>query len=190
MTVEEIFSKISAHMIQGMMIHEQFANYYDFLGLKGYKRCHEYHYLDETCSYRGICRYYINHYNKIIPDVEIDAPEIIPSSWYNYTRQDVDAGTKRNAVKTGLQTWRDWEIKTKKLYEQMYKELMAIDEVAGACKVKQLIIDVDCELKKVERYHLNKEATNYDMSGIIAEQHKKHNKYQKKIEEDIRVKIC
>ena len=67
MTIEEIYGRISKHMILGMMIHDQLANYYDFLGLKGYKRCHEYHFLSETCAYRGLNRYFINHHNKLIP---------------------------------------------------------------------------------------------------------------------------
>ena len=35
MTVEEIYAELSAHMIKGIMMHEQLANYYDFLGLEG-----------------------------------------------------------------------------------------------------------------------------------------------------------
>jgi hypothetical protein len=155
-TVDEIYARIAQHQIKGIMLHEQFANYYDFLGLKGYKRCHEYHYLDETCAYRGLCRYFINHHNKLIPQLPVEDPKIIPDSWYRYTRQDVDTTTKKNAVKNGLIIWVDWEKDTKKLYEQMYKELIAIDEVASAMKIKQLICDVDCELKKAERYQLEK----------------------------------
>ena len=66
MELKEIYSKISEHMINGMMLHDQMANYYDFLGLKGYKRCHEYHFMKETCDYRGLCRYYINHYSEFL----------------------------------------------------------------------------------------------------------------------------
>ena len=119
MTVEEIFATISSHMVKGLMIHTQLADYYDFLGLCGYKRCHEYHALKETCSYRGINRYYINHYNKLVVEQPIENPEVIPQNWYQYTRQDVDANTKRNAVKNGLDKWVEWEQETKKLYEQM-----------------------------------------------------------------------
>lgn len=190
MTVEEIYRDIAKHMIEGMMMHEQLANYYDFLGLDGYKRCHEYHYMMETCSYRGICRYFINHHNKLIPYEEVENPEVIPENWYNYTRQDVDATTKKNAVRNGLTKWVEWERNTKLFYEQMYKELMDINEVASACKVKCLIMDVDCELKKAERYLLNKAAINYDINSIISEQRSKHDKYKKKMEKDIKVKIC
>ena len=176
-------------MIKGMMTHEQLANYYDFLGLEGYKRCHEYHYLAETCAYRGLCRYFINHHDKLIPYRDVDNPEVIPSAWYDHVRSDVNPSTKKNAVRTGLTSWVEWERETKKLYERMYKELMDIDEVASACKIKELIHDVDHELKKAERYWLNKEAIGYDLTAIVEEQRKKHNKYKRKLEH-LGVKIC
>ena len=189
MTVDEIFAEVSAHMVKGMMVHESMANYYDFLGLCGYKRCHEYHYLKETLAHRALNRYFINHHNKLVPYRKIDDPEIIPETWYGRVRQDADANTKKNGVRNGLAKWVDWEKDTKKLYEQMYKELMDIGEVASAMKFKELICDVDHELKNAERYQLNKEATNYDINGIIAEQRKKHNKYEKMMKE-MGVHLC
>ena len=189
MTVDEIYAELSAHMIKGIMMHEQLANYYDFLGLEGYKRCHEYHYLDETCAYRGLCRYFINHHNKLIPYRDVDDPKVIPDSWFVHVRQDVDANTKKNAVRTGLSTWVNWEKETKQLYERMYKELLDIDEVASAMKIKELICNVDCELKKAERYYLNKEAIGYDIGHIIEEQRYKHDKYNRKMRK-LGVKIC
>ena len=35
MTVEQIYSELAAHKIKGMMMHENLANYYDFLSLRG-----------------------------------------------------------------------------------------------------------------------------------------------------------
>ena len=52
MTIEEIFNKIAAHMIEGIMYHDEFAKVYDFLGLWGYARCQDYHHLEEEQSYR------------------------------------------------------------------------------------------------------------------------------------------
>lgn len=189
MNIDEIYSTLSAHMIKGVMIHEQLANYYDFLGLGGYKRCHEYHSIAEMCVHRGLNRYYINHHNRLIGESEIENPDIIPTSWYQHARQDVDANTKRNAVKNGLSKWVDWELDTKELYERMYKEALDIGEVASACKIKQLVDDVDRELKNAERYQLNKEATGYDMTVVIEEQAKKHKKYSNKLRQ-IGITIC
>ena len=190
MELSEIYSKIANHQVQGLMIHEELANYYDFLGLKGYKRCHEYHYLAETMNYRSLCRYVINHHSMLIPDTRVEVPDVIPESWYKYKREDVDATTKKNAVKAGLTMWVNWERKTKTLYESMYNEMLNIGEVADALYISQFVCDVDKELKKAERYWLNKEATDYDMTLIIDEQNKKHKKYQKKCEKELKVSIC
>lgn len=181
MTVDEIYRDLSAHMIQGMMFHEQLANYYDFLGLEGYKRCHEYHFFEETCGYRKLCRYFINHHSKLVPYKEVDDPGVIPDSWYKYERQDVDAGTKKNAVKSGLERWVNWERETKKFYESMYRELINIGEVASAKFLCDYIEDVDVELKYAERYHISKASTGYDMVYIIEEQPKKHELYKDKL---------
>lgn len=100
MTVEEIYSKILQHMIKGLMFHEQMANYYDFLGLKGYKRCHEYHYLEENCAMRTLNRYFINHHNKLIPKLEVSDPEIIPNSWYKYSVRMLITAQRKMQLKT------------------------------------------------------------------------------------------
>ena len=65
MNSEELFAKISAHMVKGIMFHAQMADYYDFLGLRGYKRMHEYHYFEESMMFRALHRYYINNYCKL-----------------------------------------------------------------------------------------------------------------------------
>ena len=44
MTIEEIFSELAAHAIEGMMVHDQMMSYYCFLNLKTYAKCHEDHY--------------------------------------------------------------------------------------------------------------------------------------------------
>ena len=190
MNIEEIYSKINEHMINGLMLHDQLANYYDFLGLEGYKRCHEYHYLEENIAYRSLNRYFINHHNMLIPEAKFTNINIIPESWYEHKREDVDIATKKNAVRSGLVKWVDWETKTKKMYEQMYQEAMNIGEVASAYKIKCLVKDADRELKMAERYLLNKESIGYDMTAIVEEQHKKHDKYKRKMEKCLRIHLC
>lgn len=184
MTIDEIFSQIIQHQIKGLMIHEQLADYYDFLCLKGYKRCHEYHFFEENIIFRKISRYYINHHNKLIPNSEVSNPSVIPSNWYKYKREEVDNSTKRTAIKNGFKIWVDWEYETKKLYESMYNELLNMNDVASSIMLKDIIKDVDCELKCAERKYLELKSIDYDMSVIIPEQEHLHDVY-KKLMEDI-----
>lgn len=181
MTIDEIYSKTASHMIEGIRVHEQLANYYDFLNLHGYKRCHEYHYLCESKHFRKLNRYFVNHHEKLIPESKVENPEIIPASWYDYKREDVSSTDIRNAVKTGMEKWVSWERETKILYETMFKEAMTIGEVASAKKICKFIKCVDHELKMAERYMLKLKAIDYDLGFITSEQKWIHNKYKAKL---------
>lgn len=180
MTVAEIFSTLSSHMIKGIMIHEHLSNYFDFLSLRGYKRCHEYHYLQETCTHRKLCRYYINHFHKLIAESPIENPKVIPDSWYRYTRQDVDNGTKKTAIKNAFELWKNWEIETKELYEKSYKDLLELGDIGATNLICELIKDVDYELKQVNRKLLELKSIDYDLSIIVPAQTEIHNHYKSK----------
>ena len=80
--------------------------------------------------------------------------------------------TKQNAVKTGLETWVSWEKDTLKLYQNLYKELFTLGEIASANKINELICDVQEEIAEAEQYHLNKVAVGYDIVYIVEEQDK------------------
>lgn len=181
MTVEEIFKSLAEHMLKGTMLHEELANYYDFLGLAGYKRCHECHFLEQILGYRKLQRYYINHFNKLIEQAIPKPEDIIPSSWFAVKREEVDAATRQNAVKAGMEKWVAWERETKQFYEQMYTALIAIKQISAALFLEQFINDVNCELKKAERYWINKKAISYNMDVIITEQKEYHDKYKKQM---------
>ena len=169
-TIEQIFSDISSHQIKGLMIHSQLADYYRFLGLDKYADCHEHRYKEESHCWRKITSYYIEHFNKLIEEQEIDNPNIIPSDWYNVTRNDVDTSTKRRSVERGLNKWIDWETETKVLYEEAFSDLLSLGEGAAAMRVKKCLCDVDDELAEANNYLLNKKAVDYDITHIIGEQ--------------------
>ena len=182
MAIDEIFTELSGHMIKGLMIHDQMSDFYDYLSLRGYKRCHEWHYMKEMSGYRRLHRYVINHYGKLIEEKRIDDPEVIPSSWYRYSRNEVDANTKRNAVRTGIEKWVSWEKETKALYQKAYRELMDMKEEAMAIFLQDYIEDVDCELKWAERKAIELADVDYSLAFILGEQKRLHDKYKRKME--------
>lgn len=178
MTVSEIFAKLNSHMIEGIMLHDQFASYYDFLNLVGYKRCHKYHALHEMKARRKTLEYYTSHFGKPVEDIKATDPKVIPANWYAHTRRDADAGTKRKAVKEGFMKWNEWEKNTKDLYQRAYKELMETGEIAAALFIGKLIKDVDCELKEVEKHALKLSDVDYDIVYIYECQPVIHKKYK------------
>lgn len=182
MTVEEIFSHISAHMIKGLMIHDQLSSGYGFLNLCGYKKCHEYHYFEESYNYRCLQDYYLEHYNKLIPEEKIENPNIIPANWYKYARIDVDANTKRAAVKDMMKKWVTWEQETKMLLETSYKALYDMGEISAARKIGHFLDDVNEELSWAESKHISLENTGYEIGSIIGQQKHLCKKYWEKMQ--------
>ena len=181
MTVEEIFGKISAHMVEGMMFHEQMSDYYGFLGLDGYRCCHKYHYICETVSRAKVHKFYIDNYNKLLIDNFVNSGSIIPTGWNKLTRFDVDPATKRTAVKNGLAEWHKWEKSTVELYSQMLKELYELGEMAAYGEVKKLLKDAIEEVRFAEKKTIHLTALNFDMSDIYDEQDDIYKCYHKKL---------
>lgn len=183
MTVDEIFSELGAHMIEGLMTHSQLSDYFGFLGLEGYQMCHKYHYFEENSNYKKLCNYYLHHFDKLIIDKPFKNPSIIPTSWYQYTRHDVNVPTRKSAIQVGFEKWVKWEKDTKKLYESWYKELVNLNEISAAEELAKYIKDVDDELAEANQKHLDLVAIDYDISDIVMEQDDLKKRYNKKMKE-------
>lgn len=170
MTVEEIFAALSFHMKKGLVIHDELASAYGFLHLCGYQAYHEDQYMVEAHEYRKLNNYFLSHYNKLITSVDFEHPEIIPQHWYKYTRQDVDMNTKREAIRTLMQEWINWEKETHILLQQSYQQLQENGEIAAAQFLTECIVDNSQELSHAEEILIDLESHNYDMSLILGEQ--------------------
>ena len=179
MSYIDIFSDLSAHFVRGMMTHSQLATYYDFLSLRGFKRYHEFQFKHDSCCYRKLSRFYVNHYNKMIMEKSVSDPNIIPESWYRYSREDVDPETKKTAIKNGMSEWIKWETATLTKLQQSQLDLYDDGEVASAMFINKFIKDVEKELKCAKRMYLDLFAVDFDMVYILEQQTKIHDKYKK-----------
>ena len=183
MTTDEIFSQIGAHMIEGLMIHSQLSDYFGFLGFEGYQECHKYHYFEENCNYKKLSKYYLKHYNKLLIEKPFKNPNIIPSDWWQFTREQVNNDIRKRGVQIGIEKWISWEKQTKELYEKYYNELIQEDNVAGAQELSHYIVDVDYELAEAEQENIKLKAMDYSVLDIMLEQENKKEKYINKIKE-------
>lgn len=189
MTSEDIFGAIHDHQITALMFHSQMADLFDFLGLMGFKRMHEYQYLAESAEHRGLCRYYINHHNKLLVGEHPQGPKVIPTEWGQYTRFDVTPQVRKQAVEKAFNEYREWEFETKKLYSGYSKTLMNLDCVADALKINEYVKDVDQELKYLDRMLIKLKAISFDAVGMMDMQEELHEHYREKTK-SLGVDIC
>lgn len=180
-SVESIFSEINARMIAALMFHDQMSDYFDFLGMKGYKRLHEYQYFAESMERKKINQYYINHHNKLMPNTYSGQVAMIPENWQTANRISVGKSTKQKGIEDGFNQYHEWESETKGLYEHYSSRLREMGAVADAIMVEKLVEDVDNELKKLERIIVDLISSGYDMVYIAESQQGIHDKYKAKM---------
>lgn len=180
-SVEDVFSEINARQIAAIMMHDQMADYFDFLGLSGYKRLHLYQYFAESKERRGVAHYYINHHGKLIPDRFEGNIQMIPESWRSANRMSVEKSTKQKAVEDGFSVYLGWEQATKDVYQKYATALREQGYVADAIFVDRLVEDVDNELERLERIITDLITSGYDPVYILESQKELHDKYKKKM---------
>ena len=166
MRAAEIFAKLSMHMVEGMMLHNQLADGFAFLALPGFAEKHEHRFAEESENMRKVHAYYISRYNMLMDEGHAEDPHAIPRSWMGYSRQQVTQETKKKAVRELLEHWVKWERKTKDCYQHAYVDLTECGEIAAAQMIKRLLCDVDDELAYAENMHLRLEAVAYEMAAI------------------------
>lgn len=170
MTTEEIFTGISTHMIIGVMIHKELADYYDFMSLAKYGKIQSKQYISESKSLRKLNRYFITRFSKLIPESRFEIPSVIPKDIYKHKSDDLSPMDVRQAVKRTLEMWVDWETKTKKLYEESYAELISNGDIGSALYISELIKDVDEELVEAKTLLMKNQHTDFDVVKIIEDQ--------------------
>ena len=216
--LQTLYSELINRMKQGVEMHEQLADYYAFLNLPGYQKCHEYQMLCELLTYRKAKDMYMKEYNQLVqPTYMVSGTltnmanmanngngnnnnnnnnngmssmmntgknysnNVIPTNWYNYTRYDVDQGTKRTAVKDGFKKWLEYEKETRQYLSQMAQRLEQMNEREAARKLDHLIEHVEKEIETAENKMMNLESTGYDMAYILQQQDEMKRHYADKI---------
>lgn len=166
MNAQDVFSKISDMLLEGVMFHDQMADCFSFLGLDGFACEHEAQAIKEAAARREAVRYFIENHNQLLKDANSHNLEIIPDTWRKYARQQIDTATKRRAVRDAYDRWFKREKEAKEILETFYKELIEEAEVASATKIKDIICAVESELCGIVKKQLILQSTDYDIGCI------------------------
>ena len=168
MECTEIFKHLASHSVKGLMIHDAMSQAFRFLGLEGFAMQQDRRFRDESEEYRAILKFWSEHYNRLLEREDPGDVSVIPSSWFSYTRQQVDEGTKKSAVRTLLHQWEEWEKSTKKLCEDMYAELLSNKSAVSAKKILYRLCSTDRELISLQKIILAGDSVGYSIDWIIS----------------------
>ena len=166
MNAQDVFSKISDMLLEGVMFHDQMADCFRFLGLDGFACEHEEQAIKEAEARREMVRYFIGNHNQLLKDASLHNPGVIPDTWRKYARQQIDTATKRRAVRDTYERWFKREKEVKEILETFYKELIEEAEIAAATKIQDIICAVESELCRIVKKQLILQSTDYDVGCI------------------------
>lgn len=179
----EIFKEINDRQIVALMIHDQMADMFWFMQMKGFARMHEYQFLSESIGHRKTKKHYLCEHGKLLPDGELKDPDILPDDWLKYTKSDVTNQIREQYIEKALVTYNNWEHDTKEMYEKAICDLVAIGNVCDAKFVYCMLEEVSKELKCIESLCAKLHMHESILSGAILMQNELHEKYKKHMKE-------
>ena len=170
MPLKEIYTSLANRMIGAIMIHSQLVQIFAFVDLLPDMRKQESQLQEETHGYSELNKYYIQHHHNILiadnpPQIDILNLGLLKKSSEELTPED-----KTYLIKYGMKEWIEWERKSKVIYEDSYRELLDISEVASADFVSRFVRAVDLELKEAEKIFRVREGIDWDLSAIYDKQ--------------------
>lgn len=168
MTLYEIWNKICSHQVTGLMYHFQFADMFYFLGLENLGKDQECHYREESDALRKNHCFVMKHHSKILTQKHAEGVDLIPNAWSKYTMSDVDKNTRKSQVASIFESWMAWEMQTKEFYTEMFYRAQELHAVADACRIKEMILDVDEELSYICKCNNKLKMCEYSTEAMLS----------------------
>lgn len=177
----KLYSVLNKRMTTALMLHSEMSDYFNFIGLHGFKRMHEYQYFKESIGKRRLNRKYLDMHNMLISEKGHEKIEVIPSDWYKHTRMDIDDSVVPKYTRMALKTYMGWEKETMELLENICHVMLDRGKISDYSVMKCYLDDVSCELKKVYRLAEELNSVGYDVLYIEEKQKEIHDCYKEKM---------
>lgn len=162
----DVFKDVIRNVIEGTMFHSQMIQYFDYLGLDGFAKLHKIRFERENAELVELFKYVVEVYGVAIGDVKPDSRNFIPEEWYEGLRESVRDEDRVNYIRFGVESWKDWESKSKSLYGQRYFELNDLRDAGGSEKIMDIVRGTEMELRFAYNLMCKLRNSGYDVGTI------------------------
>ena len=161
--IRNIMKETYDHIMNGVIMHSNMVDFYDFLHLKGFRKWQEHNVEEEFCHVTEIQHHFIKRHHMMIPPYEEHFTSgVIPTSWYDHSAIEVTKDDIVREVKRSLHEYLDWERKTQIFLKEKTKELIELDAFAEYMDLRELEENVACEIHYLENLIIELESVGYD----------------------------
>lgn len=170
MTAHEIFTQLSDRMVGAMMTHTQLTELFTFLDLMADVKRQKKQLHEETDGLLKLEKYFAQHYHMLITSENPPKVDILNVGMLKDENSKLSPDDRIYLIQYGMKEWIKWEKQSKIMYEDAYRNLIDISEVAAAEFVMQYVKDVDKELRNAEFLYRTRDAIDWDLATIYDKQ--------------------
>lgn len=168
--MHEIFKKLSNRMVGAMMIHTQLTELFMFIDLTADAKRQKKQLHEESDGLLNLEKYVAQHHGVLITANNPPQVDILNLNILKKPNLELSPDDKKSLIQYGMNEWINWEKDSKVLYEDSYRNLLEISEIATADFVLRYVKDVDKELRDAELLYRVRDAIDWDLATIYDEQ--------------------
>jgi hypothetical protein len=170
MTTHNIFTKLANRMVGAMMTHTQLTELFNFIDLKSDAKRQKKQLHEETDGLLKLEKYAAQHHHILITSNNPQQVDILNIGMLKQQNDELSPDNKIYLIQYALKEWIEWEKKSKIIYEDAYRNLVDMSEIAAADFVLQYVRDVDKELRDAELLYRVRDAIDWDLATIYDKQ--------------------
>lgn len=177
----DVFKDIIRNMVEGTMFHNQMIQYFEYLGLSGFADLQKIRFEDENDELVKLQRYVVEVYGIVVGDVKPDSRNYIPQEWFESLRENLENSQIWEYVKFGIETWKDWESKSRNLYGKLYYDLSDLRDAGGSERIMKVVVETENEMRFAYELMCLLRGTYYNgcmslLDGKVVKMYKEFNK--------------
>lgn len=170
MTTHNIFTKLANRMVGAMMIHTQLTELFNFIDLESDAKRQKKQLREETDGLLKLEKYAAQHHHILITSDNPPQVDILNLGMLKQPNDKLSPDNKIYLIQYAMKEWIEWEKESKIMYEDSYRNLIDMSEIATADFVLQYVRDVDKELRDAEFLYRVRDAIDWDLPTIYDKQ--------------------
>ena len=170
MTTHNVFTKLANRMVGAMMIHTQLTELFNFIDLKSDAKRQKKQLHEESDGLLKLEKYVAQHHHMLITSNNPPQVDILNIGILKQHNDELSPDNKIYLIQYAMKEWIEWEKESKIMYEDAYRNLVDMSEIATADFVLQYVRDVDKELRDAELLYRVRDAIDWDLATIYDKQ--------------------
>lgn len=152
------------------MTHTQLTELFNFIDLETDAKRQKNQLHEETDGLLKLEKYAAQHHHILITSDDPPQVDILNLSMLKQSNDKLSPDDKVYLIQYAMKEWIEWEKESKIIYEDAYRGLLEISEIAAADFVLRYVRNVDKELRDAELLYRVRDAIDWDLPTIYDNQ--------------------